>query len=120
LQRYLFDQGFEVTLPALDGDETELREDHDNQLRDCDGLLIHYGAGSELWLRQKLGDLRKLAGLGRVAPLRASAILVAPPSTPAKTQLLTRDALVIRTTIDDAPAALEPFLARLRGSAAVA
>jgi hypothetical protein len=120
LQRYLFDQGFEVTLPALDGDETELREDHDNQLRDCDGLLIHYGAGSELWLRQKLGDLRKLAGLGRVAPLRASAILVAPPSTPAKTRLLTRDALVIRTTVDDAPAALEPFLAKLRGSAAVA
>jgi hypothetical protein len=120
VQQYLFGQGFEVTLPAFEGDETALREDHDAQLRDCDGLLIHYGAGGELWLRQKLGDVRKLAGLPRTSPLRATAILVAPPSTPAKTRLLTRDALVIRTTGDDAPAALEPFLAKLRGSAAVA
>ena len=120
LQQYLFAQGFEVTLPAFEGDETELREDHDSQLRDCHGLLIHYGAGSELWLRQKLGDLRKLAGLARSAPLRASAILIAPPSTQAKARLLTHEALVIRTTGDDATAALDPFLAKLRDAAAVA
>lgn len=118
LQQYLFGQGFEVALPAFDGDETGLRVDHEGQLRECDALLIYYGAGGELWLRQKLGDLRKLAGLGRAAPLRSAAILVAPPSTSAKERLLTRDAMVIRPSGDGAPAALDPFMAQLRRPAA--
>jgi hypothetical protein len=120
LQRFLFDQEFDVTLPAFEGDETALREDHESQLRDCDAVLIWYGTGGDLWLRQKLGDLRKLPGLGRAAPLRAAGILVAPPPTPAKQRLLTRDAIVLQLTGDDLPAALEPFLARLRGATAAA
>jgi hypothetical protein len=117
LQHYLFGQGLEVALPAFEGDETGLREDHENQLRDCDALLIQYGAGGELWLRQKLGDLRKLAGLGRAVPLRAAAIFVAPPSTPAKERLLTHDALLIRPDAGGLPAALAPFIAQLRSAA---
>jgi hypothetical protein len=120
VRQCLFDRQLEVTLPAFEGDETALREDHEGQLRDCDAVLIHYGAGSELWLRQKLGDLRKLAALGRTTPLRASAILVAAPPTPAKERLMTRDALVLPLAGDDLPKALEPFLERLRGSTAAA
>jgi hypothetical protein len=117
LQQYLFGQGFEVTLPAFEGEETGLRVDHESQLRDCEALLIHYGAGGELWLRHKLADVHKLAGLGRAAPLRAAAIFVAPPSTPAKQRLLTGDALVIRPNGGGAPAALDPFIAQLRSAA---
>jgi hypothetical protein len=120
LRRYLFDRQLEATLPAFEGDETALREDHETQLRDCDAVLIHHGAGSELWLRQKLGDLRKLAALGRATPLRAAAVLVAAPPTPAKERLMTRDALVIPMAGDDLATALEPFLEKLSGATAAA
>jgi hypothetical protein len=120
LRQHLFGQGFEVMLPAFEGDETLLREDHEGQLRDCDALLIHYGAGGELWLRQKLGELRRIATLGRAAPLRAAAIVVAPPATPAKQRLMTREALLIAMPEGFAPAALEPFTALARGAAAAA
>jgi TIR domain-containing protein len=120
LQQHLFGQGFEVTLPAFEGEEAQLREDHETQLRDCDALLIYYGAGGELWLRQKLAELRRLPGLGRAAPLRAAAIIIAPPISPAKQRLMTRDALTITMPEGFTPAALQPFTAPLRGESAAA
>ncbi|NMG76604.1 TIR domain-containing protein [Aromatoleum diolicum] len=120
LQQHLFALGFEPTLPAFEGDETLLREDHEAQLRDCNALLIYYGAGGELWLRQKLGELRRIATLGRAAPLRAAAIVVAPPATPAKERLLTHDAMMIAMPNGFAPAALDPFTQLARGAAVAA
>jgi hypothetical protein len=114
LRQHLFAQGFEVQLPAFEGDDTVLRVDHETQLRECDAVLIEYGAGGELWLRQKLGDLRRLPALGRAAPLRGAAILVMPPETPAKQRLLTHDALVVRGAGELPFTALEAFTAPLR------
>nr|WP_281720587.1 toll/interleukin-1 receptor domain-containing protein [Nitrosomonas nitrosa] len=113
LQKYLFEQRFETILPASEGDETELRIDHDMHLRECEAVLIHYGVGSEPWLRQKLVDLRRISSLGRVAPLRAAAILLVPPSTPSKEHLLTRDALVLRMQGEDLGSVLRPFIAQI-------
>lgn len=116
LKQYLFNQGFEVVLPVFDGEESALREDHENQLRDCDALLIYYGAGGELWLRQKLAELRRLSGLCRAVPLGTAAIVVAAPTTAAKLSLMTHDALVLRMLEDFAPAALQPFIAAVRAA----
>ena len=33
----------------------------------CDGVLIYYGAGNEMWLRRKLREVQKSAGYGRDA-----------------------------------------------------
>lgn len=115
LHTHLFGLGLEVALPLFEGDEAQLRELNDSELRDCDGLLVYYGDGGELWLRQKLAELRRLPALGRRQPLRASAICMAPPQTPAKQRLLTREAPLIAMGSGFAPEALAGFVAALQG-----
>jgi hypothetical protein len=43
---FLF-KDFEVINPGFDGDEAELRQDQEENLRNCDGVLIFYGSGNE-------------------------------------------------------------------------
>lgn len=110
---YLF-ENCEVVLPAFEGDEEEVRKDHEENLRTCDGVLIYYGAANDLWLRCKLRELHKIAGLGRTRPLRAKAILAAPPVTPQKKLLRTHEAMVIHQPDSFNADDLEPFLAELK------
>jgi hypothetical protein len=56
-----------------------------------------YGAGTDLWLSRKLRELDKIRGQGRVHPMRARAVLVAPPASTAKAQFRTHSALVLVT-----------------------
>ncbi|HZF08945.1 MAG TPA: hypothetical protein VFE33_09170 [Thermoanaerobaculia bacterium] len=111
LESHLFDQGIEVVTPVFEGDEAQVRRDHEENLVLCDAALVYYGAGSELWLRQKLRELQKSAGYGRTAPLAAKAIYVAPPDGEAKRRLRTHEALVLTPEgAAFAPETLEPFL----------
>lgn len=111
---YLFDQGFEVILPVFEGDEAQVRRDHEENLSICDGVLLWYGAGNELWLRAKLREVQKSAAFGRKKPITAKAVLVAPPDNPNKGRFRTHEAIVInqRGTFD--PAAMQPFLSQLQ------
>jgi hypothetical protein len=111
---YLFAQGVDVVLPATEGDEAQLYEDHKANLIDCDAVMIYYGRASEIWLRMKLRELQKLAGYGRAAPLVGKAIYVGGPRTEAKERLRERDPVVIRHYEAFSPDSLEPFLAQLR------
>jgi hypothetical protein len=86
---------FEVIPPVFSGDEADLRLYHEENLRTCDGVLILYGSGSELWLRRKLAELQKSAGYGRTKPMPEVAICLIPPQTPEKTRLRTHRARVI-------------------------
>ena len=114
---YLFDQGHEVILPIFDEDEAQTRLDHDENLKSADAVLIFYGAANEVWLRRKLRELQKSAGLGREKPWLARAIYVAPPATPQKERLRTLEATVLHESAAgfDA-AAIEPFLAEIAKS----
>ena len=114
LEDYLYDQGFEVIVPVFEGDEAQVRKDHEENLVVCDAILFYYGAGNELWLRRKLREMQKSAAYGRTKPLRAKAIYVALPETPQKRRVRTREATVIPQQQDFDPAALEPFLRQLR------
>jgi hypothetical protein len=116
LADFLFDQGLEVTLPVFEGDEAEVREDHEDNLRVCDAVLLFYGSANELWLRRKLREVQKSAALGRTRALRAKGIWVAPPSTPKKLGLRTREALVLTAPETFAPEPLQPFLDMLSAS----
>ena len=64
----LFEQDLELICPIFEGDEAEIREYHEENLSTCDGVLIFYGAGNELWLRRKLREVQKTAGYGRTKP----------------------------------------------------
>jgi hypothetical protein len=79
--------------------------------------LVYYGAGNELWLRRKLREVLKSAGLGRSKTMRAKGIWVAPPVTPQKTRLRTRDAVVMTASEQFAPDTLQPFIRILKGAA---
>jgi hypothetical protein len=114
---FLFDQGLEVVPSVFDGDETEVREYHEESLRLCDGVLIYYGAGNEMWLRRKLREVQKSAGYGREQPIRAVGICVAPPMSPPKAQFRTREALLLPQPDGFAPDPLRPFVALLKGEA---
>ena len=84
LEDYLYGCGFNVFLPAMEGDDSSLREDHKANLIECDAVLVYYGRASDVWLRMKQRELQKVAGYGRARPMLAKAIYIAGPPTPAK------------------------------------
>ena len=117
LEDFLFDQGFEVTLPLFDEDEAQARIDHEESLCSCDAVLLFYGEAGEPWLRRKLRELQKSAGLGRDKPLLARGIYVAAPVTPQKERLRTLEAMVLREPgAGFSAAAIAPFLAEIAAS----
>jgi hypothetical protein len=111
---YLFNQGFEVILPPIEGDEAQLHEDHKNNLTTCDAALIYHGTASEIWLRMKQSDLKKAAGFGRARPMLCQAICLGAPETTQKTSFRTHEAEVIRMFGGFAADALAGFISKVR------
>jgi hypothetical protein len=107
---YLFDQGFEVLRPMFKGDEAEVREAHEENLRVCNGALIFYGVTNEAWVRRKLREIQKSVGYGRTGPLPVTSIVSMPPMTDEKQQFRTHDCTVIAAQSEFSAAALAPFL----------
>lgn len=95
LEDTLFASGFDVLMPLFDGDLAQVREDHQENLKFCDGVIIYYGQGNESWLRTMMRDLVKAVGYGREKPLVYKAVYVDGPSTPQKERFRTHDATVI-------------------------
>ncbi|MFL6199346.1 MAG: hypothetical protein ACJ76J_09230 [Thermoanaerobaculia bacterium] len=114
LEDFLFDQGFEVSLPLFDDDEAQARLDHEESLCGCDAVLFFYGEAGEPWLRRKLRELQKSAGLGREKPLLARGIYVGNPLNPQKERFRTLEATVLREPADGFSSdVLAPFLAEI-------
>jgi hypothetical protein len=111
---FLFEQGFEVIRPVFVGDEAEVREYHEENLRSCDGALILYGGASECWLRRKLRELQKSAGYGRTKASPTVGIVLIPPRTAEKERFRTHEALIIPQFAGFSPDSLQPFIARLK------
>lgn len=114
LETYLFDQGFEVILPVMEGDEAQAAQDHKDNLLYCDAVMIYYGQANEIWLRMKLRELQKIAGYGRTQPMLARAIYISDPPTPRKDQFKTHEAIVIRNYGPFSPELLRPFLMKIQ------
>jgi hypothetical protein len=111
---YLFEKGFEVLQPIFEGDEAEVRQYHEENLRSCDGALILYGAGSECWLRRKLRELQKSAGYGRAKASPIIGIVLIPPKTAEKEHFRTHQGIVIPQLAGFSPDSLQPFISRLK------
>jgi hypothetical protein len=110
----LFNQGFEVLHPTFEGDEAEVRQCHEENLRVCNGALIFFGATNEAWVRRKLREIEKSVGYGRTAPLPAVAILCVPPQSDEKQHFRTHEATVITQTDQFTPEVLAPFLSSMK------
>jgi len=111
---FLFDQGLEVSRPVFEGDEAEIREEHEENLRNCDAVLILYGQACECWLRRKLRELLKSAGLGRTKPKPATAISLVPPRSAEKESFRSHEVAVIPQMDGFSPEPLRPFISRLQ------
>ena len=111
---FLFEHGFEVIRPAFEGDEAEVREYHEENLRSCDGALILYGSASECWLRRKLRELQKSAGYSRTKASPIVGVVLIPPSTPEKESFRTHDAVIIPQLAGFSPDSLQPFFSRFK------
>jgi hypothetical protein len=121
LEDRLFHERFEVRRPLSSGDERELREDHEENLKTCDAVLIYHGRTTEYWLRTKLRDLQKAFGYGRERPFAVRGVIIGDPITPDKERFRSNDVLVLRSIGPFVPATLEPFVkqfADVRGGAA--
>jgi len=115
LEDHLFAEGCEVILPAFDGDEAQVRRDHEESLALCDAALLYYGAGSELWLRQKLRELQKAAAYGRPGPIAVRAVYLGPPEGTQKSRFRTHEALVLQPPAGAfSSSALDVFLNQLK------
>jgi hypothetical protein len=113
LRKYLFENGYEVTLPLLDGTQSEVLDDHKENLLLCDAVVIFQSRASEGWLRMKLRELLKLPGYGRTAPLRGKLIYIDAPQSQTKDRFMTREADVVRNYGKFDPAELQSFISQV-------
>jgi len=112
IQDFLFDQSLEVRLPLFDGDADQIRAEHYETLKECDGVLIFWGSAKEGWLRTMLRDLNKVFGLGRPADYKAKSLYVA-DHDPTKASFRTHEVSIIQPNGGFDPDALRPFIAQL-------
>ena len=115
LQDFLFDQSLEVRLPLFDGDSEQIREEHYELLKECDGVLIFWGKANEGWLRTMLRDLNKVFGLGRTEGKRykAKSLYLAELPDVNKERFRTGEVSTIRAGSEFDPDVLRPFVAQL-------
>ncbi len=72
-------RGLSCALPLAGGTPAQVREDLEQNLMFCDGLVIVYGAAPSRWVRDQLLLLRKVAWK-RDEPVKALAIYEGPPA----------------------------------------
>ena len=80
--------GFEVAIPAFEGDATAVREAHQQLLANADVVILFYGAGDEAWKRTVDNELKKMPGYRSGKPLLASYTYLADPKTTDKEDLI--------------------------------
>lgn len=58
--KFLVTQGIGYSLALQNGSPEEIRTDLEDNLRECDGIMLVYGAASPSWVRSKLRWCRKI------------------------------------------------------------
>ncbi|RSL18145.1 uncharacterized protein DUF4062 [Edaphobacter aggregans] len=110
----LFNQGFEILHPTFEGDEAEVRQYHEDNLRVCNGVLIFFGSANEGWVRRKLREVQKSVGYGRTGPLPGVTISCVGAKTAEKERFRTHEAPVIFQMDGFSADILSPFISRLK------
>jgi len=80
--------GFEVALPAFEGDASEIRKVNQQNLADCDVVFLYYGAGDPSWKRAIGIELKKIAGYRSGKPRPPILTYLAEPRTGDKQDLI--------------------------------
>ena len=112
-QDFLFRQGIEVLHPLFEGDEAAVREYHEENLRICDAVVVVHGTAADSWLKRKLREVQKSAGLGRAKARPDVVICLTAPRTPEKERFQTHEALVVPMWDGFSQEPLLPLVTRL-------
>jgi len=88
VRKFCREHGFDVEIPAFEGDATALREANQQLLTTCDTVIVFYGAGDEAWKRTVDNELKKMPGYRGGKPLLATYTYLAAPKTSDKEDLL--------------------------------
>ena len=88
LRKFCRGLGFEVDIPAFEGDATAVREAHQQAMTNCDVVILFYGAGDDAWKRTIDNELKKMRGYRSGKPLLASYTFLADPKTTDKEDLI--------------------------------
>jgi hypothetical protein len=103
--------GFEVAVPAFEGDASEVRKTNQQQLACCDAVVLFYGAGDEAWKRTIDNELKKMAGYRGGKHLPAVSTYLAEPKTDDKQDLIDMEEPGLINGLDGfAEAAMAKFL----------
>ena len=88
LRKFCRQRGFEVVVPAFEGDASEVRKTNQQQLASCDAVVLFYGAGDEAWKRTIDNELKKMPGYRGGKALPAVSTYLAEPRTDDKQDLI--------------------------------
>ena len=116
LQDWLFEQGFEVSLPDHGTDEDEAGRFHRSTLCACDAVLVYFGEVRRSWVETKLRDLLKAPGFGRTVPFAVKAVYATPGGDFQKQRFKTHLADVINAQTRLDTTALRPFVERIKAA----
>lgn len=113
LQEFAKHLGVHLVTSVFEGEQSTLREIHQENLRTCDAALIIYGNVREPWVRMKQQDLLKAAGFGRSTQMLAKAIYICPEETEPKRRFDAQEVMVIKDFGGVSPESLQPFLEKV-------
>jgi hypothetical protein len=117
LRNFLFAQSFQVISPVMEGEASEVLQDHKENLQDCDAAIVFYGQASEIWMQQKLRELRKIIGLGRTTELLGKALYISAPLTKQKENFRSLEVKTLRDEGEFPPPGLLQFLQEVQAKA---
>lgn len=119
MRKWLKAQGWDVSLPAFEGDASALRETHKVMLRNCRAALIFYGAGDEAWHRTVLMDLLRAPAYRDGVPLPPPLTYLSEPASDDKDDMVEmEEPNLVDGRAGFEPALLEPLLQTLDALAA--
>jgi len=107
---FIKSSGFNVLMPAFEGELLELRQKHIENLRNLDGAIIYRGKVNEQWVRMKALDLLKAPGFGRKKPIIGKAIVNATGSITNKEPFKSQNLRVIEGDEQHSQESLRSFL----------
>ena len=117
IRDYFFERSLEVRLPLFVGDAQDIRAEHYETLKECDGVFVYWGRGSESWLRTMLRDLKKVFGLGRKRPFKARLLMLGGPFDAGKQAFRTHELPVVGAGTGFDAELFQPFLSEVRVTA---
>jgi hypothetical protein len=101
--------GLGCATPLREGDPAEIRQDLEENLSDCDGVIVVYGAVTANWARGQLRQCRKIMSK-RERPLKALAVYEGPPEEKIPLDFMLPNMLLIDCRQCLVEEKLQPFL----------